>query len=100
MTTSTYGRDTTELHLLEWQRRKLRYIKAVRQKFENEGPGRQTTLTGKLLTKVRPFSEPFDPKGYNASVISHDLIAEIYLNWAVEIRASESAAYLRTLTGT
>ena len=88
-----------ELHLLEYLRRKLEYVGALQDRLEAEGPGQQAKLFAAPLTKIKPFSEPYDRNGYNDTVISHELIADFYIYFSVTSRANESGAYLRSLTG-
>ena len=91
--------SATEFHLFEYLRRKFEYVYALRGRLAAEGPGRQATLFGTRLTRIKPFSEPYDRDGYNDSIISHELIADLYIFFSVTSRANESGAYLRTLSG-
>lgn len=80
-------------------RRKFEYVCALQDRLEAEGPGRQATLFGTRLTRIKPFSEPYDRDGYNDTIISHELVGDFYIYFSITSRANESGAYLRSLTG-
>ena len=97
-TLATCTQRHQELHLLEYQTCKYTYIRALQARLNSQGRGQQLTLHG-YLTAITPFSEPYDLMGYADSVITHDLITDVYLGFSIATCAGESAAYLRTLTG-
>ena len=53
----------------------------------------------KKRTPLYPVSAPNDPKGYNDSVISNDIITEVYAEFSEHTRGPECTKYLQTLTG-
>jgi hypothetical protein len=46
-----------------------------------------------------PFSNPYDPNGYNDTSISDAIITELYKHFIDNCRQRESEAHLRSLTG-
>jgi hypothetical protein len=81
---------STELHLLEYQRKKLEYVQNA--KFFRPSPFQ--------VVAVEPFSQPYDLDGYADISISDDLITDVFLQFSTRTRQEESQRYLRTLTGT
>ncbi|KAF7969565.1 hypothetical protein HWV62_26925 [Athelia sp. TMB] len=51
-----------------------------------------------VASKLREFSGPWDPSGYNDTSITDDLISDVYLSFSDRTRTQESQTYLRTLT--
>lgn len=51
------------------------------------------------VPKLKDFSGPWDPTGYNDGSITDDLITDVFLDFSDRTRASESQDYLRTLKG-
>lgn len=86
-----------ELHLSYYHECKREYVLAVQNRVRREGKGQQLTLAGRVKDVI-PFSSPRDPDGYDDHSITNDIITEVYLQFG-QLRARESAAYLRTLTG-
>lgn len=83
-----------ELHLLEYNRRTLDYLKALEaQRSKQKGA---TFFSAPL----RPFSLPSDIQGYADKPISHEMITEAYLDFVTQARQVESESYLRTLPST
>lgn len=56
----------------------------------------QTSL---FQTKLKEFSGPWDPNGYNDGAITDDLITNIFLDFSQRTQSAESQEYLKTLTG-
>lgn len=83
-----------ELHLLEYAIVKSEYISYATSALNAERD--QKTLTPRTL---KPFSDPFDSKGYSDQLISNDMISEVYLEFGRRWREMESTVWLRTLIG-
>src|SRR5438477_12260814 len=79
----------SELHLLEYKQRMLKYI-------ENATHRRVSPFE---IEPLVPFSAPCDKLGYADNPISDDLISDVYLEFSEYTRKFESEAYLQTLTG-
>lgn len=48
---------------------------------------------------IRPFSSPMDEDGYGDSLITNDLITDLYIDFVSKGRKSESIEYCQTRTG-
>jgi hypothetical protein len=81
-----------ELHLLEYKQRMLEYV----QRVKTDKPQHITPFQ---LSKIKAFSGPYDPDGYNDDSISDDLITDAYLEFCAHTRIIESEAYARILSG-
>ncbi|KAG8938303.1 hypothetical protein FRC04_009122 [Tulasnella sp. 424] len=93
-----------QLHLLEYHQRRLQYLKLTAEKL---GPSvaRSATNQPRLdsffavpsSAVIEPFSEPFDPKGYNLTSISDEIITTVYRHFA-NTRTQESEQLMRGIT--
>lgn len=81
---------TVELHLLEYHKRKLEYLRYY------ETRKRANTL---FSISLIPFSEPFKEDGYGDNPITDDRITSIFLSFNNETRRQESQEFLKTLIG-
>lgn len=86
----------------------MEYYEALTARYTGLDSGSKTLSGGKsdsnlhsYLTKpaLVPFSSPTDPDGYNDSVISDDMIGEVYSHF-IQVRRAESETLLRCITGT
>jgi len=86
--------ELEELHLLEYNRRKLNYLQAWKS--------RRTTRQGMEFFSPNPlriFSDPYDVNEYNDKPISHDMVSEVFQEFVSGTRERESEEYLHTLSG-
>jgi hypothetical protein len=48
---------------------------------------------------LKNFSSPTDEKGYNDFFVTSDMITDLYVDFTVKVRRSESIEYCKTRTG-
>ncbi|KAJ8596101.1 hypothetical protein M405DRAFT_929054, partial [Rhizopogon salebrosus TDB-379] len=93
-TAGTLAENVRQLHLLEYNRRKLDYLQAWKS--------RHTTQRGMEFFSPNPlrvFSDPYDANEYNDKPISRDMVSEVFQEFVSGTRERESEEYLRTLSG-
>lgn len=86
-----------ELHLLEYHRRKLAYLKAVQCKHTKVTGTAGLTNFGITTNTLKPFLAPDDLQGYADKSISHEVITEVFLDFSSCTWQAESQLYLRSL---
>lgn len=86
----------SEFHLLEYKQRFLEYLEYY---VAAQGKDSGSYFKAQTSIPLTEFSPPNDVNGYGDSTITHDLIAEIYLEFSHKTRGPESTKYLQTLTG-
>ncbi len=79
-----------KLHLLEYNQWVLHYMEYYISRIK------EVSLFRSVLY---PFSVPDDVSGYNNSIITNNVVAEVYTSFCEWTRTEESIAYLRILTG-
>lgn len=80
-----------ELHLLEYHKAELEYLKAFAARNLQESMRNGAAFAA--------FSEPWDSDNYNDNSITDQLITDLYLHFNKHTRCDESQDYLRTLKG-
>ena len=79
-----------ELHLLEYRRRMLEYLRAFQVQ-------RQASFL--VRPRLEMYTSPEDPLGYADTSITDDMITHVYSEFSGQSRRRESEEYLCTLTG-
>ncbi|KAG9018757.1 hypothetical protein FRB90_009911 [Tulasnella sp. 427] len=92
-----------QLHLLEYHQRHLQYLQLITARTglkpgDSQQPHLDQFFTTQSSYTIKPFSEPCDPKGFNLTSISDDVITSVYAHFASS-RVEESEELMRGITG-